>query len=85
MNPADPHLTLTLSPPIRWERRGNSRRMLVVALIHGSKRLVQGFNGPADCIEIANCNWGMAEFGIVQSVWQFGWFNVDFLRFETLA
>jgi hypothetical protein len=22
----DPHLTLTLSPPIRWERRGNSSR-----------------------------------------------------------
>ncbi len=24
--PANPHLTLTLSPPIGWERRGNSNR-----------------------------------------------------------
>ena len=43
MNP-DPHLTLTLSPPIRWERRGNSRRAQRVTRETGSLRQVQGFN-----------------------------------------
>jgi hypothetical protein len=26
----NPHLTLTLSPPIGWERRGNSKRTRIV-------------------------------------------------------
>ena len=53
MNPGDPHLTLALSPPIRWERRGNppsprlrrtgSRRMAAVARKSGRMRQVQGF------------------------------------------
>ena len=52
MNPGDPHLTLALSPPIRWERRGNppsprlrrtgSRRMAAVARKSGRMRQVQG-------------------------------------------
>ena len=43
MNPGDPHLTLALSPPIRWERRGKSRRMAAVARKSGRMRQVQGF------------------------------------------
>ncbi len=53
MNPGDPHLTLALSPPIRWERRGNppsprlrrtgSKRMAAVARKSGRRRQVQGF------------------------------------------
>ncbi len=52
MNPGNPPLTLTLSPPIRWERRGNppsprlrrtgSRRMAAVARKSGRMRQVQG-------------------------------------------
>jgi hypothetical protein len=38
------HLTLTLSPPIRWERRGNSRRTRTVLWKPASIRQVQGFN-----------------------------------------
>jgi hypothetical protein len=29
----NPHLTLTLSPPIEWERRGNSQRTSIVVVI----------------------------------------------------
>ena len=42
--PMNPHLTLTLSPPIRWERRGNSRRTRTVLWKPESIRQVQGFN-----------------------------------------
>ena len=31
MNSRNPHLTLTLSPPIGWERRGDTRRMPSIA------------------------------------------------------
>ena len=44
MNPGDPYLTLTLSPPIRWERRGDSKRMPTVAWMSSHWRQVQGFN-----------------------------------------
>ncbi len=37
-----PHLTLTLSPPIRWERRGNSRRAQRVTQETGSLRGAAG-------------------------------------------
>ncbi len=40
----DPHLTLTLSPPIGWERRGTSKRMPTVAWKSSHWRRVQGFN-----------------------------------------
>ena len=35
---ADPHLTLTLSPPIGWERRGDSRRKSIVGAIQKGGR-----------------------------------------------
>ncbi len=53
MNPTDPHLTPALSPPIRWERRGNppslrfgatsSRRTPIVTRKPVRMRQVQGF------------------------------------------
>jgi hypothetical protein len=36
----NPHLTLTLSPPIEWERRGNSRGRRNVARKFSGQRLV---------------------------------------------
>ncbi len=42
LNPGDPHLTLALSPPIGWERRGKSKRMAAVARMPGRMRQVQG-------------------------------------------
>ncbi len=44
MNPGNPHLTLTLSPPIGWERRGNSKRTPIVLWKKWGQRQVQGFN-----------------------------------------
>ncbi|MGA2557046.1 MAG: tRNA epoxyqueuosine(34) reductase QueG [Verrucomicrobiota bacterium] len=40
----NPHLTLTLSPPIGWERRGNSRRTRLVPRKFAEQRQVQGSN-----------------------------------------
>jgi hypothetical protein len=37
-----PHLTLTLSPPIGWERRGNSRRTRIVPRRTVEQRQVHG-------------------------------------------
>ena len=42
--PMNPHLTLTLSPPIGWERRGNSRRTRLVPRKFAEQRQVQGSN-----------------------------------------
>ncbi len=39
-----PSLTLTLSPPIRWERRGKSKLGRMVTRETGSLRQIQGFN-----------------------------------------
>ena len=44
MNPRGPYLTLTLSPPIGWERRGDSKRMPTVAWMSSHRRRVQGSN-----------------------------------------
>ena len=43
-NEKDPHLTLTLSPPIGWERRGKSKLGRMVTRETGSLRQIQGFN-----------------------------------------
>jgi len=40
----NPHLTLTLSPPIGWERRGNSRRKRLISRKFAKQRQVQGSN-----------------------------------------
>ena len=40
----NPHLTLTLSPPIRWERRGNSHRTCFCGRMSVGRTPVQGFN-----------------------------------------
>ncbi len=42
--PTNPHLTLTLSPPIGRERRGNSKRTRTVLSKPASKSQVYGFN-----------------------------------------
>jgi len=47
--PMNPHLTLTLSPPIGWERRGNSGRMRSVARKLAEQRQVQGNNALWSC------------------------------------
>ncbi|MGA2555892.1 MAG: hypothetical protein ABSG04_06410, partial [Verrucomicrobiota bacterium] len=39
-----PHLTLTLSPPIGWERRGNSRRTPIVPREFAEQRQARGSN-----------------------------------------
>jgi hypothetical protein len=38
----NPHLTLTLSPPIGWEGRGNSRRTRTVLSKSAERRPIQG-------------------------------------------
>ena len=50
----NPHLTLTLSPPIGWERRGNSRRTRIVPRRSVEQRQVHGPN--------ARQNFGVEAF-----------------------
>ena len=50
----NPHLTLTLSPPIGWERRGNSRRTRIVPPRSVEQRQVHGPN--------ARQNFGVEAF-----------------------
>jgi hypothetical protein len=42
------HLTLALSPPIGWERRGNSRRTRIVPRRSVEQRQVHGPNARQD-------------------------------------
>jgi hypothetical protein len=52
----NPHLTLTLSPPIGWERRGNSRRTRIVPRRSVEQRQVHGPNARQDFGVEANLN-----------------------------
>jgi len=52
----NPDLTLTLSPPIGWERRGNSRRIRIVPRRSVEQRRVHGPNGRQNSGVKANLN-----------------------------
>ena len=52
----NPHLTLTLSPPIGWERRGNSSRTRIVPRRPVEQRRVHGPNACQNLGVEANLN-----------------------------
>ncbi len=73
----NPHLTLTLSPPIRWERRGDSQRAaFIFGSLFGIRRQVgpTGVHGEGEdenSVKLRamgkssrNCNGQPARFGL---------------------
>src|ERR1035441_7164327 len=57
----NPHLTLTLSPPIGWERRGDRRRTRFVPRRSGEQRQVHGANARQNFGVEANLNLNPAD------------------------